>query len=199
MKTKWVIISCLIVGTVEFCSARTVKIGRFECLQGTRMSIYACGKSPQQWDYIYIDSPWAKPFFIEYQNLDKFLDYTLRAAELYNQWTAELKGMKDVPMCTRHIESITDVLILYYNGHSYYSIEGKYQSAKRMKFSYDFFLNKIGNTFVECNICDTYNNLSFYLDAEGIDDFIYVLQHATERYVNNPNVKAENVLDNLLK
>ena len=80
-----------------------------------------------------------------------------------------------------------------------------YEKARPIKLSYDFFVNAVGETRLECNVVMTpynqppYNRISFYLDSVGVDDFIYVLEHATERYINNPNVKTDLLLEMLLK
>lgn len=66
MKTKFFILICLIFVNWSFCYAHKVKIGRFEIVQNEyRMSVYACGENFEYWDYIYIDSPWLEPIFIE--------------------------------------------------------------------------------------------------------------------------------------
>ena len=163
------------------------------------MSIYACGIFSSLWDYIYIDSPWATPFFIEQNNLNDFLSYTLKAKEKYEEWTVSVHEAGDVKNYHKHIDFEKDIRVMYYSGFSNYNFERKYKESKPQKVSYDFFVDGNGNTLLECNVFTIYNNLSFYLDFEGVDDFIYVLQHATERYVNNPNIKADSAIDKLLK
>lgn len=199
MKKRFLILACLTLFCLYIYPTHNVKIGRFEVKSGTRMSIYACGEDPKDWDYIYIASPWLEPIFIERHNLANFLAYTIEAAEKYKLWTEEVNKIGNVSMYHRHIDVPTDVFVLNYQGNSTENIEQMYEYAKSEKLSYDFFVNKVGETLLECNIETTYNSLSFYLDFVGIDDFIYVLQHATERYIKNPNVQTDKLLDILSK
>lgn len=196
---KIIIIIYLLLANYVLCFAHTAKIGRFECMNGTRMSVYAYGVFSASWDYIYVDSPWAAPFCIEKKNIDAFLSYTIEAAQKYKQWTEEVEKVGNVSMYHKHIDFYPNVFVLYSINYDKYGIDKKHIGANSTKLSYEFFVNKIGETLLECNIITYYENLSFYLDAEGLDDFIYVLQHATERYMANPNIKANSALDRLLK
>lgn len=201
MKTKFFILICLIFVNWSYCYAHKVKIGRFEIVQNKyRMSIYACGENFEYWDYIYIDSPWLEPIFIERKNLNNFLNYTIKAAEIYKQWTSEVEKNGNVSNFHKHIGASTDVMVLEYSGNYTKSIDIMYEKARTVKLSYDFFVNAFGETLLECNVMTTpYKGLSFYLDSVGIEDFIYVLEHATERYIKNPNVKTDKLLDFLSK
>ena len=206
MKTKFFILICLIFVNRSFCYAHKVKIGRFEIVQNEyRMSVYACGENFEYWDYIYIDSPWLEPIFIERKNLNNFLNYTIKAAEIYKQWTSEVEKNGNVSNFHKHIGASTDVMVLEYSGNYTKSIDIMYEKARPIKLSYDFFVNAVGETRLECNVVmipynqPPYNRISFYLDSVGVDDFIYVLEHATERYIKNPNVKTDKLLDFLSK
>ena len=201
MKTKFFILICLIFVNWSFCYAHKVKIGRFEIVQNEyRMSVYACGENFEYWDYIYIDSPWLEPIFIERKNLNNFLNYTIKAAEIYKQWTSEVEKNGNVSNFHKHIGASTDVMVLEYSGNYTKSIDIMYEKARTVKLSYDFCVNAFGETLLECNVMTTpYKGLSFYMDSVGIEDFIYVLEHATERYANNPNVKTDVLLEMLLK
>lgn len=199
---KIIIITCLLLANYVLCFAHTAKIGRFECMNGTRMSVYAYGVFSASWDYIYVDSPWAAPFCIEKKNIDAFLSYTIEAAKKYKQWTEEVEKVGNVSMYHKHIDFYPNVFVLYNINYYKYGIEKMHVGAQPEKLSYDFFVNKIGGTLLECNIVrahTSYNNLSFYMDENGLDDFIYVLQHATERYVANPNMQTDKLLDEILK
>ena len=196
---KIIIITCLLLANYVLCFAHTAKTGRFECMNGTRMSVYAYGVFSASWDYIYVDSPWAAPFCIEKKNIDAFLSYTIEAAKKYKQWTEEVEKVGNVSMYHKHIDFYPNVFVLYSINYDKYGIEKKHIGANSTKLSYEFFVNKIGETLLECNIITYFERLSFYLDAEGLDDFIYVLQHATERYIANPNINANSELDRLLK
>ena len=199
MNTRNCILICLLMTCSVFSFAHKAKIGRFEVIPGTRMSIYAYGSNANQWDYIYIDSPWAAPFFVEERDIASFIQYTQKAIDAYKQWTQEVETIGNVSMYHKHIDFNKTIFIHHYDGYDNYSIERKHKESAIRTLSYDFFVAKDGAAvLLECNITTSYNQLSFYLDAEGADDFIYVLRHATERYLSNPNVKAENALDKLL-
>lgn len=206
MKPRFFLFICLIFVNWTFCYAHKVKIGRFEIVQNEyRMSVYACGENFEYWDYIYIDSPWLEPIFIERENLDNFLSYTIKAAKMYKQWTSEVEKIGNVSNFHKHIEASSDMIVLEYSGNYTQSLDIMYEKASPITLSYDFFVNAVGETRLECNVVMTpynqppYNRISFYLDSVGVDDFIYVLEHATERYINNPNVKTDLLLEMLLK
>ena len=86
MKKRFLILACLTLLCLYIYPIHNVTIGRFEVKSGTRMSIYACGEDPKDWDYIYIASPWLEPIFIERHNLANFLAYTIEAAEKYSDY-----------------------------------------------------------------------------------------------------------------
>lgn len=196
---KIIIITCLLLANYVLCFAHTAKIGRFECMNGTRMSVYAYGVFSASWDYIYVDSPWAAPFCIEKKNIDAFISYTIEAAEKYKQWTEEIERIGNVSEYHKHIDFYPNVFVLYNINHNKYGIEKKHIEADSKKLSYDFVVHGVGRELIECRVQTYYEELSFYLDPVGMDDFIYVLQHATERYMNDPNIKANSALDRLLK
>lgn len=198
MKKIITIIVCLLLANNYSCFAHSAKIGRFECISGTRMSVYACGASPTQWDYIYIDSPWITPFFIEKSNMNDFLNYTKKAITTYTEWTSMVAETGSVQNYHKHIDYNKDIMVMYYSGYGNYNLERKHKESKTYKISYDFFVNGAGVSLLECNVFTTYNHLSLYLDSLGMYDFIYILEHATERYLANPNVKTESAIHKLL-
>ena len=124
---------------------------------------------------------------------------------MYKQWTSEVEKIGNVSNFHKHIEASSDMIVLEYSGNYTQSIDIMYEKARPITLSYDFFVNAVGETRLECNVVMTpynqppYNRISFYLDSVGVDDFIYVLEHATERYINNPNVKTDLLLEMLLK